>query len=314
MMKTTMRDKEQLPAAPFEMDLSEGAIGRIIEEALREDIGLGDVTTAATVSDELQCEAEILIKESGIVAGLEIASHVFAMTDERTHFEQFSNDGERVAANHVAARIQGFASKILEAERTALNFLQRMSGIATLTAQYVDAIRGTRAHIIDTRKTAPGLRMIDKIAVRLGGGFNHRFGLDDMVLIKDNHIAACGGSVGEALHRANQYLISKNLQALKVEIETKSLEEVDEVLRIVNVHQGASLVHRIMLDNFPVDNMKEAVRRISRRLEIEASGGITLTNVREVAETGVDFISVGALTHSPKALDISLNITHRITS
>jgi nicotinate-nucleotide pyrophosphorylase (carboxylating) len=301
-------------AAPPDISLPEGAVNRIVEEALREDIGLGDVTTEATVHENVEGDADLLAKEAGVVAGLEIASSIFYLVDERIHFEQLVHDGEKVAAGTVVARVHGPLPGILKGERTALNFLQRMSGIATLTAAFVEAVRGTRAHIIDTRKTAPGLRALDKLAVRYGGGFNHRFGLDDMMLIKDNHIAACAGNIRTALFRARDYLVSRRLTSHKVEIETKNLDEVKEVLRLAAEKEKGIYLHRIMLDNFPVAAMKEAVVLIGRRLEVEASGGITLANVRAVAETGVDFISVGALTHSPKALDISLNIVQRASA
>ncbi|HTS00178.1 MAG TPA: carboxylating nicotinate-nucleotide diphosphorylase, partial [Bacteroidota bacterium] len=209
-------------------------------------------------------------------------------------------DGERVATGTIIARVDGDARGVLRGERTALNFLQRMSGIATLTAEYVRAVAGTRAKITDTRKTAPGLRALDKMAVRLGGGVNHRFGLDDMVLIKDNHVVAAGG-IAAAVARCRAYLAEHNIRAT-IEVETRDLADVDEALSCTGIA-------RIMLDNFSTDQMKKAVERIGRRVEVEASGGITLATVRSVAETGVDFISIGALTHSFRALDISLELT-----
>jgi nicotinate-nucleotide pyrophosphorylase (carboxylating) len=209
-------------------------------------------------------------------------------------------DGSAVNPGLVLARIDGNAKGILRGERTALNFLQRMSGIATLTGRFVRAVAGTGAKITDTRKTAPGLRALDKMAVRLGGGVNHRFGLDDMVLIKDNHIVAAGG-IAAAVTRCRRYLGERRVEA-RIEVETKNLAEVDEALSCTGVG-------RIMLDNFDTGTMKKAVERIGRRVEVEASGGITLDTVRTCAETGVDFISVGALTHSVKALDISLELT-----
>jgi nicotinate-nucleotide pyrophosphorylase (carboxylating) len=209
-------------------------------------------------------------------------------------------DGSPVKPGLVLARIDGNAKGILRGERTALNFLQRMSGIATLTGEFVRAVAGTGAKITDTRKTAPGLRALDKMAVRLGGGVNHRFGLDDMVLIKDNHIVAAGG-IAPAVTRCRKYLAEHRIDA-RIEVETKNMAEVDEALSCPGVG-------RIMLDNFDTGEMKKAVERIGRRVEVEASGGITLATVRAVAETGVDFISVGALTHSVKALDISLELS-----
>ncbi|HMK39145.1 MAG TPA: carboxylating nicotinate-nucleotide diphosphorylase, partial [Bacteroidota bacterium] len=209
-------------------------------------------------------------------------------------------DGSPVKPGTVLARVDGSAKGILRGERTALNFLQRMSGIATLTGAYVRAVEGTGARITDTRKTAPGLRALDKMAVRMGGGVNHRFGLDDMVLIKDNHIVAAGG-IAAAVTRCRNYLAEHRLGA-RIEVETKNLPEVDEALSCTGVA-------RIMLDNFTPELMKKAVERIGHRVEVEASGGITLATVRQYAGTGVDFISVGALTHSARALDISLELT-----
>jgi nicotinate-nucleotide pyrophosphorylase (carboxylating) len=225
---------------------------------------------------------------------------VFRIVDPELGFHQPVEDGTAVTAGMVAAKLHGPLASVLKGERTALNVLQRMSGIATLTRRYVDAVRGTRAKIIDTRKTAPGLRILDKKAVRLGGGENHRFGLDDMMLIKDNHIAASGG-IAAALDACRKYLSTKRFSS-KVEIETKSIAEVREALE----HGG---MQRIMLDNFSVGEMRDAVALIGRKVEVEASGNVSLDNVRSIAETGVDFISVGALTHSPRALDISLKIS-----
>lgn len=281
--------------------LHDSRISRLVELALMEDVGMGDVTSEATIGDDVLGDADVVCKAEGVIAGLELVQLVFQMCDQSITVTPAVHDGERVAAGGVLAHINGMAKGILKGERTALNFLQRMSGIATLTRRYVDAIAGTGARITDTRKTAPGLRVLDKLAVRIGGGVNHRFGLDDMVLIKDNHIVAAGG-ITEAVERCNRYLEQQNLR-VKIEVETKNIDEVHEALRCRNVH-------RIMLDNFPLDEMRRAVQLIARRTDVEASGGITLDNVRAVAETGVDFISVGALTHSVKALDISLELRH----
>ena len=280
--------------------LYDGQILHAIENALKEDIGLGDITGDATVEEEAQSGGEFLVKAPGVVAGGGVASLVFRTADSQTVFHQIVADGTTVKPGTVVAIVEGKTRSILRAERVALNFFQRMSGIATLTRAYVDAVRGTRARITDTRKTAPGLRALDKLAVRLGGGVNHRFGLDDMVLIKDNHITAAGG-IGAAIRRCQQYLRERSL-VIGIEIETTSLDEVREALAF----QG---LQRIMLDNFTLPLLREAVVLIDHRVEVEASGGITLDTVSAVAATGVDFISVGALTHSVPALDISLELT-----
>ncbi len=278
-------------------------ITRVIEAALIEDIGGGDLTSEAILAEDAIGFAEFLCKADGIVAGLDVAAGVFALIDPTLRMISLVKDGSAVKRGEIIARIRGGAKGILQGERTALNFLQRMSGIATTTRTFVDAVAGTKARITDTRKTAPGLRVLDKLAVRLGGGVNHRFGLDDMVLIKDNHIVAAG-SITRAVELCTASLLRRGLR-VPVEVETKNLEEVDEALR-------CSGVSRIMLDNFLPEAMSEAVRRIAGRVEVEASGGITLGNVRQAAETGVDFISVGALTHSVRALDISLELSHHV--
>lgn len=279
--------------------IQDGRVTRLIEQALIEDIGAGDVTTDAVIPRELAGSGEIIVKSHGIVSGLEVAAMVFSLIDVTLEFEQTLPDGAEVDPMTVAGRVSGPLAGILKGERTALNILQRMSGISTMTRKFVDAIAGTRAAIIDTRKTAPGLRILDKLAVRLGGGSNHRFGLDDMVLIKDNHIAAAG-SIRTAVERCRQYLTTCNLN-LAIEVETDNLNEVREAIDTPGVT-------RIMLDNFSVEEMRAAVAIIGRKVEVEASGGITLSRVHAIAETGVDYISVGALTHSAPALDISLDI------
>jgi nicotinate-nucleotide pyrophosphorylase (carboxylating) len=279
--------------------LIDSRMSRLVELALMEDIGLGDSTSDALLSASQLGRAEILSKADGIVAGLEVAALVFNLCDHSITLSPRVNDGDPVVRRQEIAAIDGVAKEILKGERTALNFLQRMSGIATLTRHFVNAVAGTGAKITDTRKTAPGLRLFDKWAVRLGGGVNHRFGLDDMILIKDNHIAAAGG-IREAVERCTRYLAQRDAQ-LAIEVEAKNLEEVRGAL-------ACDGIQRIMLDNFTVDEMRAAVDLIRQRVEVEASGGITLENVRSVAETGVDFISVGALTHSVRALDISLEL------
>jgi nicotinate-nucleotide pyrophosphorylase (carboxylating) len=283
--------------------LTDSRIARLVELALIEDIGMGDLTSDAILDDEELGRAGIVCKEKGIIAGLEVAALVFQYADQSLSLTPGVADGQPVEIGQVVASIDGSAKGILRGERTALNFLQRMSGIATMTRAYVDAVAGTSARITDTRKTAPGLRVLDKWAVRLGGGVNHRFGLDDMVLIKDNHIVAAG-SIRSAVERCRRYIESHNIRT-GIEVETRNLAEVHEVLE-------CNGVQRIMLDNFPPGQMRHAVELINHRIEVEASGGVTLGTVRAIAETGVDFISVGALTHSVRALDISLEFTSTV--
>ncbi len=281
--------------------LHDSRVSRLIELALMEDIGMGDLTSDAIIPESQLGRADLLCKEDGIVAGLEVAALVFQYCDHSITLQQLIPDGEIARKGESIAAIDGSTRSILKGERTALNFLQRMSGIATTTHKYVHAVAGTRARIIDTRKTAPGLRVLDKWAVRLGGGFNHRFGLDDMVLIKDNHIVAAGG-LTKAVQMCRTFLEAQEID-VAIEVETKNLDEVREALYCRDIQ-------RIMLDNFSLDEMRKAVELIARKVEVEASGGVTLQTVRSIAETGVDFISVGALTHSVKGLDISLELHH----
>lgn len=284
--------------------LNDSRISRIIQEALSEDIGLGDITTESIVESDILGNAKLLVKETGVIAGLDVASLVFEFVDPEITFNKLTKDGSYIQANTIAALIDGPLASILKAERTALNFMQRMSGIATLTRQFVGAVAGTRAKITDTRKTAPGMRLLDKLAVKIGGGVNHRFGLDDMVLIKDNHIEAAGG-ISKAIEKCLNYLRASNIK-VKIEVETKNLDEIREALKFPGIH-------RIMLDNFSAIEMTKAVILIGGKVEVEASGNVNLHNVLQVAETGVDFISVGALTHSVKSLDISLNVKNKIS-
>ena len=263
-----------------------------INRALEEDIGDGDATTNSIVSPSATLRGKIVAKQSGVIAGLEIAAAVFHQLDDDIVFEGLVSDGSLVPNRATLAQLNGSARGLLTGERTALNFLGRMSGIATLTRQFVDAVAGTRAQILDTRKTAPGLRAVDKLAVQIGGGKNHRVGLFDMILIKDNHIDFAG-SITAAVERAR----SANTN-LEIEVETRSLEHVREALDLG--------VTRILLDNMTVATMSEAVAMVNGRAKLEASGNITLENVAEVARTGVDYISIGALTHSPKVFDVSL--------
>ncbi|MFM2208275.1 MAG: carboxylating nicotinate-nucleotide diphosphorylase [Bacteroidota bacterium] len=271
----------------------------LLRQALLEDAGDGDHTSLSTVPDDLHAVGTVLFKQDGIAAGLEAAMTVAELVDQDIRIERLISDGDRVNKGTVGMQLTGKARSLLMAERLLLNCMQRMSGIASQTRQYVDAVAGTGCIVLDTRKTTPNFRVFEKWAVRIGGGSNHRYGLFDMILIKDNHVTAAGGIV-PALERANRYL-SETKRTLPIEIETRNLEEVQEAL-------GHGGVQRIMLDNFSPERLREAIRLIDGRKETEASGGITLETVRSYAETGVDFISVGALTHSYHSLDISMKI------
>ena len=272
------------------------ALDPLIELAFEEDIGIGDITTDATVPPTQMGVGTLLAKSEGIVAGLPVAERVFAKLDETLTFRGLVNDGDAVIRGTRIAEVQGSAKTILIGERTALNFLQRLSGIATLTAQFVDAAADYDTKIVDTRKTAAGWRAVQKYAVRVGGGQNHRFGLYDGVLIKDNHIVAAGG-IGNAVHRARQAAP----HTAKIEVEVETLDQVDEALKA-----GADI---LLLDNMSPSIMKSVVHEVGDLAVTEASGGITLDKVKTVAATGVDLISVGALTHSAMPMDISLTLT-----
>ncbi|MCZ6527230.1 MAG: carboxylating nicotinate-nucleotide diphosphorylase [Candidatus Dadabacteria bacterium] len=275
------------------IEIDWGKVDLIIENTLEEDLGSGDVTTDAIFSVDDTCEALIIAKEEGIIAGIPIAERVFQKLDPEVTVTQKLEDGEHVNPGDEILVIKGSIHAVLSGERLSLNLLQRMSGIATATSKYVAAISGYRTRILDTRKTAPGLRVLDKYAVSIGGGCNHRFGLYDAVLIKDNHIDFAGN-----ISNAVEIVRSKYQSKFKVEVETSTLDEVREALKA-----GADI---IMLDNMTVEMMKEAVRIINGKSITEASGGITLDTIGQVADTGVDFISVGAITHSSPALDIGL--------
>lgn len=264
-----------------------------IQRALAEDIGAGDATTLSIVPPDATMRGQIIAKQDGIIAGLDVARAAYELLDSAVEFSPQLADGSRVARAGVLALVSGRTSSLLTAERTALNFLGRMSGIATLTRQFVDAVAGTRAVILDTRKTAPGLRAVDKLAVKLGGGGNHRIGLYDMILIKDNHIDHAGG-IEEAVRRAKAAR-----SGLPIEVEARTMNDVRVALSLG--------VERILLDNMSVEMMAEAVRLTNGRAKLEASGNVTLETVRRIAETGVDFISVGALTHSAKVFDASFD-------
>jgi nicotinate-nucleotide pyrophosphorylase (carboxylating) len=270
-------------------------IKNIVQNALAEDIGSGDVTSVPIIPPSTHLSGQFLVKAPGVVAGLAVVGEVFAQVDRAIEYTPLVAEGTVVSPGDVVARVEGDGPGILIGERVALNFMQRMSGIATMTHAYVQTVAGTRAKILDTRKTVSGLRVLDKLAVKLGGGENHRFGLFDMVLIKDNHIQAAGG-ITAAVQRVREHAAG-----LPIEVEVETLEQLQEAL--------ALRVDRIMLDNMSIEQMREAVRLADGAVELEASGGITMQTIADVAATGVDLISVGALTHSVKALDISLDIT-----
>ncbi|HOP13188.1 carboxylating nicotinate-nucleotide diphosphorylase [Lentimicrobium sp.] len=272
-------------------------IDEIIANALTEDIGDGDHTSLSTIPEEATGKAKLLVKQEGVLSGMEIAARVFAQVDPRIIMYPLLKDGDVIKPGDIAFTVEGPSVSILKAERLALNFMQRMSGIATITAQYVERIRGTRARILDTRKTTPLMRAIEKMAVKHGGGHNHRFGLYDMIMIKDNHVDFAGG-IAKAIHAANKYLKNTG-RDLQIEIEVRNFDELRQVLE-------SGEVNRIMLDNFSPENLRKAVEMIGGKYETEASGGITLETIRQYAETQVDFISVGALTHQIKSLDLSL--------
>ncbi len=279
----------------FSLALDRAYVTRVVAAALAEDVGPGDVTTLATIPANATCEARLNTRAPGVVAGLPVAMEAFRQMDAGSEITEHRRDGDRIEAKDLLLTIRGSARAVLTAERVALNFSQRLTGIATMTAKYVDAIQGTKALIIDTRKTTPGLRQLEKYAVRAGGGHNHRFGLFDGILIKDNHIAASPNGVGGAIEAARQAAP----HSLRVEVECDSLDQVREALEA-----GADA---ILLDNMSPDQLREAVQLIGGRAIAEASGGITLANVRAVAESGVDLISVGALTHSAPSLDLGLD-------
>ncbi|MDD2983931.1 MAG: carboxylating nicotinate-nucleotide diphosphorylase [Crocinitomicaceae bacterium] len=272
-------------------------INEIIDNALREDIGDGDHSSLACVPEDAQGKATLYVKDDGVLAGVELAQLIFHRYDPKLKMETFINDGTEVKKGDIAFTLTGSSRSILATERLVLNFMQRMSGIATQTRQIVKLIDGTSVQLLDTRKTTPGIRYMEKWAVRIGGGGNHRFALYDMIMLKDNHIDYAGG-IKPAIERTNEYLISTN-RKLKIEVEVRNEEELKEVLATGNVD-------RIMLDNFSPERIKAVIKTIPSTYETEASGGITLENIRAYAETGVQFISVGALTHSFKSLDMSL--------
>ena len=271
-------------------------VDKLIDLSFAEDIGDGDHTTLCCIPEEARGKSRMIIKEEGILAGVKIAEEVFNRFDSTLKVEILINDGTKVKPGDVAMVVEGSVRSLLQTERLMLNIVQRMSGIATITHKYMELLKGTKAKVLDTRKTTPGMRILEKMAVKIGGGENHRIGLFDMILLKDNHVDFAGG-ISNAIERCHEYLEAKS-KDLKIEIEVRSIDELNQVLE----HGG---VNRIMLDNFSVEDTRMAVDLIGGKYEIESSGGITLDTIRSYAECGVDYISVGALTHSVKSLDIS---------
>lgn len=269
---------------------------KLIDLSFAEDIGDGDHTTLCCIPEDAMGKSHLLIKEDGILAGVEVAKKVFARFDDTMKVEVLIQDGAHVKKGDIAMIVTGKVRSLLQTERLMLNIMQRMSGIATMTNKYVEKLKGTKTHVLDTRKTTPGMRMLEKQAVKIGGGMNHRIGLFDMILLKDNHVDFAGG-ITNAIDRCHKYLEEKGLK-LKIEIEVRNFDELQQVID----HGG---VDRIMLDNFSVADTRKAVEIIAGRFETESSGGITFDTIRQYAECGVDFISVGALTHSVKGLDMS---------
>ncbi len=270
---------------------------QLIDIAFAEDIGPGDYTSLATINANESGKSIIVAKDEGVLAGLGLAEYIFKKVDPSLQVKLLMHDGDKVKYGDVVLEVQGSSRSMLTAERTVLNFVQRLSGVATQTAKYVVELQGLKTHILDTRKTTPGMRLLEKWAVKIGGGENHRIGLYDMILIKDNHVDFAGG-IAQAIQRTKDYLAANHL-ALKIEIETRSIDELKQVMAVGGVE-------RIMLDNFSPELLVEAVAIVNGKYETEASGGITLQTLRSYAETGVDFISSGALTHSVKAMDLSM--------
>ena len=269
---------------------------RLIDLSFAEDIGDGDHTTLCCIPDTAMGKSHLLIKEDGILAGVEVAKRVFARFDPTMQVEVLINDGAHVKKGDIAMVVTGKVRSLLQTERLMLNIMQRMSGIATMTAKYVERLKGTKTHVLDTRKTTPGMRMLEKQAVKIGGGMNHRIGLFDMILLKDNHVDFAGG-IANAINRCHEYLKEKGLD-LKIEIEVRNFDELRQAMECGGIN-------RIMLDNFSVEDTKKAVEIVAGKYETESSGGITFDTIRDYAECGVAFFSVGALTHSVKGLDMS---------
>ena len=279
------------------MKTKDELIDELLDLAFAEDIGDGDHTTLCCIPADEMGKQHLLVKEEGILAGVEIAKKVFHKFDPELKMTVFINDGAHVKPGDVAFVVEGRVRSLLQTERLMLNIMQRMSGIATMTAKYMERLKGLKTKVLDTRKTTPGMRMLEKEAVRIGGGMNHRIGLFDMILLKDNHIDFAGG-IANAINKANEYIKANHKDGMKIEIEVRNLDELDEAL-------ATGHVDRIMLDNFTPENTKKAVDIVAGRCELESSGGITFDTLRDYGECGVDYISVGALTHSVKGLDMS---------
>ena len=272
-------------------------IQQIVHLAIQEDIGNGDYSTLACIPNSKRGKAHLLVKDSGIIAGIELSKYIVETIDKELEFVPLLQDGTSILPNDIAFTLEGKVQSILKAERLMLNFLQRMSGIATRTSRYVSKLEGLNSKVLDTRKTTPGLRAIEKWAVKIGGGYNHRMGLYDMIMLKDNHIDYAGG-IEQAIQKTTAYIKKHNLN-LKIEVEARNLLEVEQIVNVGNIH-------RIMFDNFSFENTKLAVEMVNNRFETESSGGITLHTIRNYAECGVDYISVGELTHHIESLDLSL--------
>lgn len=279
------------------MKTKDELIDELLDLAFAEDIGDGDHTTLCCIPADEMGKQHLLVKEDGILAGVEIAKKVFHKFDPELKMTVFINDGAHVKPGDVAFVVEGRVRSLLQTERLMLNIMQRMSGIATMTAKYMDRLKGLKTKVLDTRKTTPGMRMLEKEAVKIGGGMNHRIGLFDMILLKDNHVDFAGG-IANAINKANEYIKANHKDGMKIEIEVRNFDELDEAL-------ATGHVDRIMLDNFTPENTKKAVDIVAGRCELESSGGITFDTLRDYGECGVDYISVGALTHSVKGLDMS---------
>jgi nicotinate-nucleotide pyrophosphorylase (carboxylating) len=277
--------------------INDQQLDQFIEIAIREDVGDGDHTSLAIIPENIKGKAQLIVKDEGIIAGIEIAQRIFKKFDSQVVFNQLINDGAAVKYGDIAFTVEAKVLAILQCERLVLNIMQRMSGIATQTKIYTNKLTGLKTKVLDTRKTTPGMRLLDKLSVKLGGGVNHRIGLYDMILIKDNHIDYAGG-IENAINSVKEYLKKKKL-SLKIEVEARSIDDVKKILELGGIH-------RILLDNFDTAKTREAIEIINGQVETESSGGITLETLREYAECGVDYISVGALTHQIKSLDLSL--------
>ena len=277
----------------------ENQLYHLVDEALKEDVGDGDHSTLSCISADARGKAVLKIKQDGILAGMDVAKKIFEYKEPGSVFSAYKKDGDKMIFGEMAFEVEASVHTILQCERLVLNCMQRMSGIATLTKEYTDRLTGYKTRLLDTRKTTPNFRLLEKEAVRIGGGVNHRFGLFDMIMLKDNHIDYCGG-IEKAIEKAYQYVVTKK-PGLKIEIETRSIDDVKRILVM-----GKEKVFRIMLDNFKPEQIAEAVLLIKEDFETEASGGINLDNIEEYAKAGVDYISVGALIHQAKSLDLSL--------